>query len=85
MSSTLAKAKRKLNFNLDVEGKKRKGTGKGNSFRISQTCGRDGTCLAVHEETSEKYNFDFNMPSPIVGSGDPTLESFERIDHQKQH
>ena len=39
----------------------------------------------VHEETSEKYPFDFNMSSPIVGSGDPTLESFERIDSQKQH
>ena len=39
----------------------------------------------VHEETSEKYPFDFNMSSPIVGPGDPTLESFERIDSQKQH
>lgn len=43
MSSPLEKTKRKLNFNLDVEGKKRKGTEKGHSFRISQTCGRDSS------------------------------------------
>lgn len=43
MSSPLEKTKRKLNFNLDVEGKKRKGPEKGHSFRISQTCGRDSS------------------------------------------
>ena len=80
MSSPLEKTKRKLNFNLDVEGKKRKGTEKGHSFRISQTCGRDSSWRNLW-----KIPFDFNMSSPIVGSGDPTLESFERIDSQKQH
>ena len=67
------KRKRKLNFTLEVTGKKRKST-------EHLSCCRDSLWRSFGEIAS-----DFNFSRQIIDSGDPPLENFEGLDDQKRH
>ena len=81
LSPPSGKRERKLNFTLEVKGKKRKSTE--NLSALPKAAHSESTKHAA--ETSEQCASDFNLSSQISDSGDPLLENFEGLDDQKQH
>ena len=81
LSPPWGKRKRKLNFTLEVKGKKRKSTE--NLSVFPKAAHSESTKHAA--ETSEQCASDFDLSSQIIDSGDPLLEYFEGLDDQKQH
>ena len=80
LSPPSGKRKRKLNFTLEVKGKKRKGTENLSVFpKVAHS-----ESIKNAAETSEEWASDFNLLSQIIDSGDPLLENFEGLEDQKQ-
>ena len=81
------KRKGKLNFTLEVNGKKRKSTE--NLSVLPKAAHSQSTnyhvAEIVYDETSVQYASDFNFSNQIIDSGDPALEHFEGLDDRKQH
>ena len=81
LSPPSGKRKRKLNFILEVKGKKRNST---KNLSVLPKAAHSES--AKHgAETSEQCASDFNLSSQITDSGVPLLENFEGPDDQKQH
>ena len=70
------KRKRKLNFTLELKGKKRKITE--NLSVLPKAAHSESTKHA--SETSEQCASDFSLSSQITDSGEPLLENFEGLD-----
>ena len=89
LSPPSGKKKRKVNFTLEVKGKKRKSTE--NLSVLSKAAHSESpkhhAANIIHhvEETSEQCASDFNLSSQIIDSGNPLLGNFEGLDDQKQH
>ena len=89
LSPPSSKKKRKVNFTLEVKGKKRKSTE--NLSVLSKAAHSESpkhhAANIIHhvEETSEQCASDFNLSSQIIDSGNPLLGNFEGLDDQKQH
>ena len=76
LSFPSGKRKRKLNFTLELKGKKRKITE--NLSVLPKAAHSESTKHA--SETSEQCASDFNLSSQITDSGEPLLENFEGLD-----
>ena len=80
LSPPSGKRKRKLNFTLEVKGKKRSTE---SLSVLPKAAHSESTKHAA--ETPDQCTSDFHLSSQIIDSGDHPLENFGGLDDQKQY